>query len=342
MKYKCGVYCGSFNPFHIGHVRCIINAASQCETLILVIGEGTKRDEINIRLRYRWVYETVKHMDNVRLLMLQDDAMTKADYTEKYWFTDAEKVHNFAGQAINALFCGSDYTENSLWAKCYPEAELVIFERDGISSTKIRENPLKYWDWLPNIVKPYYVKKVLLIGGESTGKSSLAINLANYFNTNYLEEVGRDISERSGTDTLMILDDFTDILLQHKMREIETVKSSNRILFEDTDCLITLFYIRFLEGRNKERNERLSQAIARLNSYDLILFLEPDVAFVQDGDRSEIIAGDREKYSAQIKEIYKKHGFDFISLNGSYYERFEKAVALVNRLINGDEIYADN
>lgn len=41
----------------------------------------------------------------------------------------------------------------------------------------------------------------------------------------------------------------------------------------------------------------LADAIAALNQYDLILFLQPDVAFVQDGDRSEIIAADRERYS---------------------------------------------
>lgn len=49
----------------------------------------------------------------------------------------------------------------------------------------------------------------------------------------------------------MIPEDFTDILLQHKTRELEAVERSNRVLFEDTDCLTTLFYIGFLEGRGK-------------------------------------------------------------------------------------------
>lgn len=66
-----------------------------------------------------------------------------------------------------------------------------------MSSTELRADIYGHWDWLPNVVKPYYVKKVLIIGGESTGKSTLTVNLANYYNTNYLEEVGRDISERS-------------------------------------------------------------------------------------------------------------------------------------------------
>ena len=322
MKYQCGMYGGSFHPLHMGHVRCIIEAANQCRTLIIVISEGVNRSEIDIRIRYRWIYQLTRHIGNVKIFLLSDDAETKEGYSEAYWDSDAEKVKAFAGEKIDAVFCGSDYDENSFWAKCYPDAELNIIKRNGISSTEIRNDIYGHWDWIPAVVKPYYVKKVLLIGGESTGKSTLTINLANYYNTNYLEEVGRDISERSGTDMLMIPDDFTDILLCHKIRETE-----------DTDCLITLFYLDFLEGKEKENNTALAEAIAHLNSYDLILFLEPDVEFVQDGDRSMVIAADREKYSSRIKELYQKHGFSFEIVNGSYQQRFKKAVQLIDHLL---------
>ncbi|WP_099467230.1 AAA family ATPase [Konateibacter massiliensis] len=333
MKYKCGMYGGSFNPLHLGHVRCIIEAANQCEDLIIVISEGLNRDEIDVRVRYRWIYQLTKHIGNVRIYILNDTAKTKEDYTEKYWLEDAAKVKVFAGKKIDVVFCGSDYDENSFWAKCYPESEHIFFQRDDISSTKIRENPLACWSWLPSVVKPYYVKKVLLIGGESTGKSTLTINLANYYNTNYLEEVGRDISERSGTDMLMLPEDFTDILLAHKIREREAILQSNRVLFEDTDCLITKFYIQFLEGKGKAANETLADAIAELNRYDLVLFLEPDVKFVQDGDRSPVIAADRERYSNQIKELYRQKNISFEVISGDYQKRFLKAVELVDKLL---------
>lgn len=333
MQYNVGMYGGCFNPLHLGHVDCIIQAANMCRELYIVLSVGNNRGEINYRVRYRWLYQLTKHIGNVKIITLFDDAATKADYTEEYWDNDAKKVKEQIGKPIDIVFCGDDYDENSFWNKCYPESEIYFFPRNGISSTEIRKNPYKRWDWIPNVVKPFFVKKVLLMGGESTGKSTLTINLANRFNTNYIDEAGRDISERSGTDMLMLSEDFTEILLQHKLNEINAINDSNKVLFIDTDALVTQFYMSFLNDPEIDRNKALSDAIDALNEYDLIMFLEPDVAFVQDGDRSEVIRDDRETYSNKIKDLITSHGKNFIVINGSYQERYVKAVEAVEKLL---------
>ena len=66
---------------------------------------------------------------------------------------------------------------------------------------------------------------------------------------------------------------------------------------------------------------------------DLILYLEPDVDWVQDGDRSEVIATDRYKYGEIIKELYTKHGFEFKTISGDYNRRFDQAVTYVKELL---------
>lgn len=161
----------------------------------------------------------------------------------------------------------------------------------------------------------------------------MTINLAHRFNTNYIDEAGRDISERSGTDRLMLSEDFTEILLQHKLNEMKALGQSNRVLFIDTDALVTQFYMNFLNDPLMGKNKMLSDAIDGLNRFDLILFLEPDVAFVQDGDRSPIIAADRQKYSEQIKALLCSHGREFVCVEGDYQKRYETAVAAVNHML---------
>ena len=96
--------------------------------------------------------------------------------------------------------------------------------------------------------------------------------------------------------------------------------------------------VEFLNDPGIGKNRALSDAIDAVNSYDLILFLEPDVAFVQDGDRSEEIKDNREKYSDQIKDLIRAHGKRFVSVSGSYQDRYITAVTEVEKLLKPETI----
>lgn len=77
------------------------------------------------------------------------------------------------------------------------------------------------------------------------------------------------------------------------------------------------------------RCEHLAEAVSLINEWDLVLFLEPTVDFVQDGTRSEVIAENREKYSNQIKELLDKYSVTYHSLGGDYLERFMNSKKLI-------------
>lgn len=331
MKYKRGMYGGSFDPLHIGHLRAIADAASQCEKLYIVLSYSRKRDFVPMEYRYRWIKAATKKLGNIEIILLEDDAVSKEEYDkESYWEAGRNYIIEKAGGPFDIVFCGSDYKETGRYESLYG-CEVIYFDREElpISSTLIRENPLKHWEYLPKEVKPYFAKRVLIAGGESTGKSTLTEKLAQHYNTNFLEEVGRSVSEYAGSEELMIEDDFIEILLRHKTKELDLVKDSNKMLFIDTDALTTQFYSRFLLGEDGKRVNALSDAITAINKFDLILFLEPTVAFVQDGTRNPKIEAEREKYSQRIKDLFDEAGLTYYCIDGDYDFRFEESVRII-------------
>ncbi len=336
MRYKTGMFGGSFDPLHIGHIDCMVRAASSCEELYIVLSYSRVRDRIPMEYRYRWIYNSFKHMSNVKIILLEDFEKSKDAYdTEKAWTAGRDEVLSKIGKPVDIVFCGSDYKGSNRYEKLYG-CPVIYFDRQRwpVSSTEIFDNPFRYWEYIPKIAQPYFVKKVLLIGGESTGKSTLAQNLALTYNTNFLAEVGRDVCDAAGgVEELMIEEDFQEILLKHKVSEMEAVKDSNRILFVDTDALITKFFSHFLftDPEILKRNDMLADAIAAINHFDLVLFLLPTVAFVQDGTRNERLLEDREGYSDQIKALFDEKGIRYHEIGGDYQERYETAVKLMNQ-----------
>lgn len=341
MKYQTGMYGGSFDPLHIGHIHDIIRAASQCEMLYVVISWCEDRESTSKELRYRWILNSCRHMDNMKIIMVEDKAVSKEDYnTDYYWEKGAKDIKDRIGKPIEAVFCGDDYVGTNRFESLYTESEVIYFERKEVpvSSTEIREWAVQYWDYIPDVCKSYYTKKVLILGGESTGKSTLVQNLALAYNTNYISEAGRETCDYAGGEDFMIADDLYENLLRQKINVMNTIKSSNRLLFVDTDALTTLFYARFLLKNESEVEKctKLAESIHEITEWDLVFFLEPTVDFVQDGTRNEIIGADRVKYSNQIKEILQEAGISFLCIDGDYLNRFNEAKRLIGEILKID------
>lgn len=335
MKYKVGMFGGSFDPLHIGHIHDIIRASSVCETLYIVISWCTGRESVSKEHIYRWIHYSTKHLSNIKILLLEDTAVSKEEYnTDFYWEKGAEDIKNAVGEKINVVFCGSDYLGTNRFESLYAkESDVQYFDRSEvpISSTEIRFNPFEQWQYLPPICREYYAKRILIIGGESTGKTTLTENLAIAYNTNFVREIGREICDNAGGEQYMNMADMIENLIFQKAEEIKAVRQCNRLLFIDTDALTTKFYVQFLLTSNSEINKcnYLADAITNLHRFDLVFFLEPTVDFIQDGTRNEEIAKNRKKYSEQIMQLIIDAGIEFISIGGSYIERFDEVKKII-------------
>ncbi len=343
MKYNVGMYGGSFDPLHIGHIHDIIRAASVCRELFVMISWCEGRESTSIELRYRWILNSTKHLNNIKIIMIEDTATSKEEYnTNFYWEKGAHDIKSAIGKKIDVVFCGSDYYGTNRFESLYsPESEVVYFDRAEvpISSTNIRDWAVNHWDYIPDVCKPYYAKKVLVVGSESVGKTTLVRNLALAYNTNFVAEVGRETCDYAGGEDLMIDADLHENFLRQKLHIMDSLKATNRVLFVDTDAITTLFYSYLLLSDKGEllRCEKLAQAINDITEWDLILFLEPTVEFVQDGTRNEVIANERHKYSEQLKTLLKEYyAAPIFYLDGDYLQRFNDAKLIIERTLKID------
>ena len=178
------------------------------------------------------------------------------------------------------------------------------------------------WDFIAAAARPYFVKKIVLLGTESTGKSTLTEKLAAHFNAGYVPEMAREILEKTEDCKP---EHLVEIAVLHANTILTKLKEANRLLFIDTDINITRSYSKFLFNETLHCDRWIEDA----NKADLYIFLEPDCEFVQDGTR--LPNEERLRLNFFHKEQIKQAGITYFSVNGNWEERLEKSCELVKK-----------
>jgi NadR type nicotinamide-nucleotide adenylyltransferase len=180
------------------------------------------------------------------------------------------------------------------------------------------------------------LKKVVVIGPESTGKSTLCAKLSAHFKTDWVKEYAREYLIAHGThytfDNLLEVAkgqiDMEESAIQ-KMTQGEEKKSSG-LLFIDTDMYVMKVWCEFVF--NQCHHWVLNKIVER--KYDLYLLCNIDQPWIKDELREYPDLVTREKLYHHYKDIMINQQVPWVDISGNYEERLEKAIAAVNELRN--------
>lgn len=334
--FERGLVVGKFSPLHRGHELVIRRAFEMCHEVVVISYSKPELPGCEPETRKKWLAQLFPH---AKRLVVTDQWLQQRfpDLNGSLSVppNDApDSVHRCfvgflcreaMGLTVDAVFTSEDYGDG--FAReltgyfrehdaSAPEVRHVLIDHERneapISGTQIRSNLETHRQWLSPIVYASFVRRVCFLGGESSGKSTLAKVLATQHGTLHVPEYGRELWEsKNGSLTY---EDMVQIAETQVAAEEQASLSATRYLFCDTSPLTTLFYSKHLFQRADPKLEGLA-----CRRYDLVVLCAADFDFVQDGTRQD--ANFRERQNAwYIKEL-ERRCVPFLQVTGSLSER---------------------
>lgn len=175
------------------------------------------------------------------------------------------------------------------------------------------------------------LKKIVVIGPESTGKSSLCEALAAHYHTSWVPEYAREYLETHGMD--YSFDDLLTIakgqLALEDRRTAEAIATGNELLFIDTDMYVMKVWCEFVFGRC--HSWILDQIAGR--GYDGYLLCRTDLPWVRDDLREYPDLAAREKLFHIYRDCLVNQSTPWMEIGGAGEERVAAGIAAVVRLL---------
>lgn len=170
--------------------------------------------------------------------------------------------------------------------------------------------------------------RVCVIGPESTGKTTLACQLARHYDAFWVREYARLYS----ADKLALghgrwwPEEFVHIARTQRHLEAEAEREANSLLFFDTDAFAVWVWHRLYA----EQPSKALEALVETLRADFYLLAAPDIPFVDDGIRDRSIP--REWMYRLYRGELERTGRRFVEISGTRDARLAAAVAAVNEL----------
>lgn len=316
-------------PVHAGHLALIDFAARQCDRLTVSMSV-TPDDPIDPIRREGWLRTLLANRRTASGKLIEvvvepddfhDPGLPLWEAT-KAWAAFIRRRF----PDIDCFFCSEEYgapLSEHLGLPC------VYFDKARqqvpVSATQIRQSPFRYWDYIPDVVRPYFVKRVCLYGPESVGKTTTGRQLADYYQTEFVHEVARDMV----FDNQFTVDDIIQIGHAQTRAVLEATGRANKLLICDTDVITTQIYSDVYLHQIPPVLFELEQQV----HYDLYLLLDIDVPWVADGLRD--LGNRRQELFNRFKAELDIRQIPYVRVSGDWPIRWKMILEAVDALQNG-------
>ena len=280
-------------------------------------------DPIPGALRFGWMREM---FPDVHVVHITEDLPQEPEDHPDFWAIWRRVCQEAAGEPVDVVFASEDYgfrLAAELGARYVP----VDHGRQQvpISATAVRADPMGCWEAIPEVVRPHFVRRVCVFGPESTGKSTLAADLARHYGSVFVGEYARGLLDHK--EGRCDPEDIPLIVRGQLASEDALARQARRVLFCDTDALTTTIWSDWLFGGCPD----WIRQIARARRYDLTLLLDVDVPWVDD--RQRFLRDQRQTFFARCEEALRGHDRPYVHIRGGWAQRWAQARAAVDGLL---------
>lgn len=340
-RFRRGLVVGKFSPLHKGHQSLIDYAQSACEEIVVICYSNPELPGYSAEIREAWIKQSYPSaltlsLDQSRMAKLSAETDGLPELIPQN--SDPAEVHRSfcallcmkaMGITCDAVFTSEGYGPGfaeSLARQFGHLVEHVEFDRARqqfpISGTVLRQNALLRRRFLTPEIDRSLPVRVLFLGAESSGKSTMASLLATLFDEPVAEEFGRELWERQ--DGILTRMDLDLIATTQVAREDRLAKVCNRFLFCDSSPMTTAIYSEALFGTISPIVQELAE-----REYDLTFLCATDFQMVQDGTRKDQAFRAWQQQAYEWRLSNRAH----IVLAGTIEERLASARSVLDVLV---------
>ncbi|WP_431683399.1 AAA family ATPase [Kitasatospora sp. KL5] len=364
-RFAHGLVIGKFYPPHAGHHFLIRSAADACERVTVVV-MAAARESIPLADRVAWIREHWAAEPQVAVVGIADDLPVDYDSAE-IWAGHVALMREAVAAAppappVDAVFSSEPYgTELAHRFDAAPVLLDVPRDTFAVSGTAVRADPVAHWDDLEPPVRAWFARRVVVVGAESTGTTTLSRDLAAALRarggphapTRWVPEYGRELTAAKlavargradpGGPVPTVFDlEWTDAdfeLVGRRQNEAEerAARAGGPVLVCDTDTLATTVWQERYRGRATEPVRRLADRLPPRALY--LLTSDEGVDFDDDGLRD----GEhlRPWMTGRFREVLAVAGVPWLELRGDRAERLRQALDAVDALLAAGWALAD-